>query len=346
MNRAPQPAPLPATFDSVVRVRPLEPERLAERAQRAWTVMPLDERLHRIGRWQRRLLDRRESLVNAIASVSGVSPYQVSAFEIEPLFRAFGALVTSTKLGSAHVQHDARLVAHPLGVVELAGDSAFARPLFELASAITIGNAVLTDRGEHFGGAWQLARSAFLQSGLPEDLWVQAGDEATRWLEAPIPAHKPKLGPAMIVALSTQGIAAMRSLVTALQPAVQLRHRAVLARVCTTSEHAAEVREIAPDVELHTVRHHHDVGELLTSFPRPHIVHVLDPNADRTLADQWRALIVTFDATPLSDLDVLMATEAIGSRFIRHTVIINHPLPPLTRAWNRIAKRWQGPAPR
>ena len=341
MNRAPQIAIPPGSLESIVQVRSQTPDRLAERAQRAWTVMPLAERLDRVARWQRRLLDRREILVREIADVSGLSSQQVNAFEIEPLVRALSSLVTSAQLGATRLQHDVRLVTHPLGVVELAGDGAFARPLFELASAIAIGNAVLTDRGDHFSGAWQEARSAFLQSGLPEDLWVQAGDEATRWLEAPLAPPKAKLGPAMIVALSRQGVSALRPLVEALKPASSLRHRAVLARVCTTADLFAEVSAIAPDAALSTVRQHHDIGELLSSLPRPHIVYVLDERTDRTLADQWHALVVNFDGTPMADVDVLVATEATAVRFTRQTVILDQPLPPLARAWNRIARRWQ-----
>ncbi len=339
------------SLDSIVRVRALEPERLAERAplferlaeraQRAWAVMPLDERLTRIERWQKRMHDRRDELVSALAKASDVSEHDVRVFEVEPLFRALTALVSSTQLRGSRAPHgDAQIVRHPLGVIELGGDGAFARPLFELASAVAAGNAVLTDRGEPFLGAWDLARQTFVQSGLPEDLWVQASD-AVRWLEAPAAASKPPTGPAMIVALSRAGITAAQSLASALRPAGALRHRGVLAHVCTTPDQVDEVTAMAPEAEVHAVRHQHDVGDLIASLSRPHIVYALDPHADRALVDQWRALIVRFDATPLSDVDVLMATEDMASRFVRSTVIFDSALPPLSRAWNQIAKRWR-----
>jgi hypothetical protein len=302
--------------------------------------MPLDERLLRIERWQRRMHDRRSELVSALATASNVSEHDVRIFEVEPLFRALTALVTSTHLKGSRLQQATRVLMHPVGVIELATDGAFARPLFEVASAIAAGNGVLTDLGAPFLGPWELARQAFVQSGLPEDLWVQATD-AARWLEAPVAASKAALGPAMIVALSSPGVAAVQPLAALLRPAVPLRHRAALARVCTTPNQVDEVAAMIPGVEVHAVRHQHDIADFIASLARPHVVYLLDPHADRAIVDQWRALVVRCDATPLSDVDVLLATEGLGARFVRSTVILDRELPPLSRAWNQIAKRWR-----
>jgi hypothetical protein len=286
------------------------------------------------------MLDRRDEFVFVLAKASGVSEHDVRVFEIEPLFSGLNALVASTQLKRVRVQEDMRILTHPLGVIALETDGGFARPLFELASAIAAGNAVLTDRGEPFVDAWELARQSFLQSGLPEDLWVQATD-AARWLEAPAVALRAPTGPAMIVALSRPGVASAQSLASALRPAGALRHRGALARVCTTPDQADEVAAMIPGVEIHAVRHQHDIGDLVASLPRPHVVYLLDSYADRAIVDQWRALVVRCDATPLSDVCVLMATESIGSRFVRSTVIFESAQPPLWRAWNHIAKRWR-----
>jgi hypothetical protein len=284
--------------------------------------------------------DRRDELVGALSTASGVSEHEVRIFEVEPLFRALTALVASTHLKGSRVQHHMRVLMHPVGVIELGTDGAFARPLFEVASALAVGNAVLTDTGAQFLGAWELARQAFVQSGLPEDLWVQATD-AARWLDAPVPASRPPLGPSMIVALSRPGVAAVQPLAALLRPATALRHRAALARVCTAPSQVDEVAAMAPGVELHAVRHQHDVADLIASLARPHVVYLLDPYADPAIVDQWRALVVRLDATPLSDVDVLMATESLGSRFVRPTVIVDRTVPPLSRAWNHLAKRWR-----
>jgi acyl-CoA reductase-like NAD-dependent aldehyde dehydrogenase len=169
-------AELPVTSDEEVRAAVAR----ARKAQAAWAVLPVEERVARLRRLRDAVAERAEDLVEVIARECGKPRHEALMHEVATLLDTIGwvcdhapAALANERVPSHLMKHRAAEVRHvPRGVVGVISPWNFPLiiPMGSVVDALAAGNACVVKPSEVTPLVMLEAKKIFDSTGLPEDL--------------------------------------------------------------------------------------------------------------------------------------------------------------------------------
>ncbi len=316
----------------VVAVHPHElPDALGVRqallAQHAWRVLPVSERLARLGRWERAIRQDEATFIERLAQATNTSRAAILEHEWQPFLRALESLresiLKSTHATFAAASDRVSHVAIPLGIVAHEPGDSFAAPLYELFVALLMGNAVVSLKPGTFAAAWSVARRHFDRSGLPHDLWRCDSSEADRWMFAPeIPA--PGLnGTGALLVLRGASSHVVNSFARFRQLQLELKQRWPISHVI--AHPPLDAMNLSADgLVQHMVQSTQEAIERVHEIGRVAVVYVLAGRMSDAegLASRLDVPVVALDTSPLADVTILARMPTTTRRYCASKVTI------------------------
>ena len=169
-------AELPVTSDDEVRRTVAR----ARKAQAAWSVLPVEERVARLRRLRDAVVERAEDLVEVIARECGKPRHEALMHEVATLLDTIGWVcdhapeaLANERLSPHLMKHRAAEVRHvPRGVVGVISPWNFPLviPMGTVVEALAAGNACVVKPSEVTPLVMLEAKKIFDSTGLPEDL--------------------------------------------------------------------------------------------------------------------------------------------------------------------------------
>jgi succinate-semialdehyde dehydrogenase/glutarate-semialdehyde dehydrogenase len=170
-------AELPVASDDEVRRTVAR----ARKAQAAWAVLPVEERVHRLLRLRDAIAERAEDLVEAVSRECGKPRHEALVHEVTTLLDTIGWICKAAPAALAPERASLHLMKHrgsevryvPRGVVGVISPWNFPLiiPMGSVVEALVAGNACVVKPSEVTPLVMLEAKKIYDSTGLPEDLF-------------------------------------------------------------------------------------------------------------------------------------------------------------------------------